>query len=296
MLEDLDGRIAVVTGGASGIGLAMGEAFLEAGMTVVLSDVDESALAVQVERLSASVGDRVDGRLCDVADPEAVFGLADSVWSRHGAVHLLCNNAGVASAAPILQSTPSQWKWTVDINVLGVAHGVLAFVPRMVESGIGHVVNTASQAGLSTNVGFGMYAASKHAVVGLTEALYRELESTPIGVSCLCPNAVSTAISDIARLRPSWVVVDGSDDIIQESFGGIIAEHGIEPASVATHVVEAVRAGRFWVFTHEVTKSIAQLRFEDIQADRVPQPHPGDLARIGLAGLPNHFQEEVAEQ
>ena len=295
MLEDLDGRIAVVTGGASGIGLAMVEAFLDAGMTVVLSDVDEAVLAVQVDRLSAIVGDRVDGQVCDVADPEAVLGLADLVWSRHGAVHVLCNNAGIASAAPILQSTPSQWKWTFDINVLGVAHGGLAFVPRMVESGIGHVVNTASQAGLSTNVGFGMYAASKHAVVGLSEALYRELENTPIGVSCLCPNAVSTAISDIARLRPSWVEVDESDDNIQESFGGIIAEHGIEPASVAAHVVEAVRTGRFWVFTHEVTKSIAQLRFEDIQADSVPQPNPGDLARKGLIDLPDRFHEEVAE-
>ncbi len=282
MLEDLDGRVAVVTGGASGIGLAMGEAFLDAGMTVVLSDVDESVLAVQVDRLSTSAGDRVDGHVCDVTDSDAVAGLADSVWDRHGSVHILCNNAGIAPASPILQSTPSQWRWTFDINVLGVAHGVLAFVPRMLEAGIGHVVNTASQAGLATNVICGMYAASKHAVVGLSEALYRELEDTPIGVSCLCPNAVSTSIFDVARLRPDWVEVNEADDDIQDSFAEVVREHGVEPALVANQVVEAVRTGRFWVFTHDVTVPMALLRFEDLKADRNPSPNPGDLARMGL--------------
>jgi NAD(P)-dependent dehydrogenase (short-subunit alcohol dehydrogenase family) len=285
MLEDLDDRVAVVTGGASGIGLAIGEAFLDAGMTVVLSDVDESALTAQIDRLSSSVGNRIEGQVCDVTDSEAVQGLADLVWNRYGAVHVLCNNAGVAPAAPILQTTPSQWRWTFDINVLGVAHGVLAFVPQMVEAGIGHVVNTASQAGLATNVICGMYAASKHAVVGLSEALYRELEDTPIGVSCLCPNAVSTAIFDVARLRPDWVEVDESDHDIQHSFGEIVREKGIEPSLVAHHVVEAVRAGRFWVLTHDVTLPIALLRSEDLRADRNPSLHPGDLARMGLNAL-----------
>ena len=281
MLEDLDGRVAVITGGASGIGLAMGEAFLDAGMTVVLSDVDEPALTAQVDRLSSNGENRVEGQICDVTDSEAVLGLADSVWNRYGAVHVLCNNAGVAPAASILQSHPSQWKWTFDINVLGVAHGVLAFVPRMVEAGIGHVVNTASQAGLATNVICGMYAASKHAVVGLSEALYRELEDTPVGVSCLCPNAVSTAIFDVARLRPDWVETDEADDDLQNSFGEIVREQGMEPALVANQVVEAVRARRFWVLTHEVTVPIALLRSEDLRADRNPSPNPGDLARRG---------------
>jgi len=159
MIEDLDGRVAVVTGGASGIGLAMGEAFLKAGMTVVLSDVDEPALEREVARLSVTFSDQIRGQVCDVTDNDAVVELANSVRDRHGPVHVLCNNAGVAPAAPILQSTPSQWKWTFDINVQGVAHGVLAFVPQMVEAGIGHVVNTASQAGLATNTRCGVYAA-----------------------------------------------------------------------------------------------------------------------------------------
>ena len=287
MLEDLGGRVAVVTGGASGIGLAMGEAFLDAGMTVVLSDVDESALGAQVDRLSASAGNRVEGQVCDVTDSEAVLGLADLVWDRYETVHVLCNNAGVAPAEPILQTTPSQWKWTFDINVLGVAHGVLAFVPRMVEAGIGHVVNTASQAGLATNVICGMYAASKHAVVGLSEALYRELEDTPVGVSCLCPNAVSTAIFDVARLRPDWVEVGENADGIQSSFGELVKEQGIAPSLVANQVVEAVRAGRFWVLTHDVTVPIALLRSEDLRVGRNPSSNPGDLARMRVESLAN---------
>jgi len=280
MIEDLDGRVAVVTGGASGIGLAMGEAFLKAGMTVVLSDVDEQALGREVDRLSVTFSDQINGQVCDVTDSEAVVDLANSVWGRYGAVHVLCNNAGVAPAAPILQSTPSQWKWTFDINVLGVAHGVLAFVPQMVEAGIGHVINTASQAGLATNTSFGVYAASKHAVVGLSEALYRELEDTSIGVSCLCPNAVLTSIFDVARLRPDWVEVSETDDDIQESFSGVLREHGIEPALVANEVVEAVRTGKFWVFTHEITKHVALRRFEDLEAGCSPSPNPQEPIKI----------------
>ena len=282
MIEDLGGRVAVVTGAASGIGLAMGEAFLDAGMTVVLSDVDEMALGAQVERLSASVGDRVDGVVCDVTDPNATSDLADSAWDRHGAVHILCNNAGIAYAAPILQSTPTEWRWTFDVNVLGVAHGVMAFIPRMVEAGIGHVVNTASEAGLATNVICGMYAASKHAVVGLSEALYRELEDTPIGVSCLCPNAVSTAIFDVGRLRPDWVEVHGSGEDLQNSLSGMVKERGMAPETVANRVVEAVRTGKFWVLTHHETVPKALLRFEDLKANRNPSPNPGDMARLAV--------------
>jgi NAD(P)-dependent dehydrogenase (short-subunit alcohol dehydrogenase family) len=279
MIEDLDGRVAVVTGGASGIGLAMGEAFLKAGMTVVLSDVDEPALEREVARLSVTFSDQIRGQVCDVTDNDAVVELANSVRDRHGPVHVLCNNAGVAPAAPILQSTPSQWKWTFDINVLGVAHGVLAFVPQMVEAGIGHVVNTASQAGLATNTRCGVYAASKHAVVGLSEALYRELEGTSIGVSCLCPNAVSTSIFDVARLRPDWVEVTEADDEIQEAFSGVVRDNGIDPALVADEVVEAVKTGKFWVFTHEITKHIALSRFEDLETGGV-SPNPQDLTRV----------------
>ena len=269
MLEELDGRVAVVTGAASGIGLAMSEAFLAEGMHVVLSDRDEASLDAQVARLTEA-GGSVSGVVCDVVDPEAVAALADSAWDRHGAVHLLCNNAGVGPAGPMLQTTPAEWRWTFDVNVLGVAHGVTTFAPRMVEAGAGHIVNVASQAGVMTSELLGMYCASKHAVVGLSEALYRELEPTPVGVSCLCPELVRTEIFDVGRLRPDWVDVHGSSGETQAALGEMLDERGIQPAEVATRVVEAVRSGRFWVFTHDVTLGMAMRRFEDLQADRNP--------------------------
>ena len=276
MIEDLDGRVAVVTGAASGIGLAMVEAFLDQGMSVVLSDVDESALAVQVDRLAAAVGstDRVSGMVCDVADADAVTALADTAWSRHGGVHVLCNNAGVGPAGAMLDTTASEWRWTFEVNVLGVAHGVLAFAPRMVDAGVGHIVNVASQAGLMTTAFLGMYASSKHAVVGLSEALYRELELSPVGVSCLCPELVSTAIFDVARVRPDWVDVHETSEATQGSLAEILGERGISTGLVADRVVDAVRDGRFWVFTHDVTVPVAARRFEDLQAGRNPTDAP----------------------
>jgi len=270
VIQQLHGRVAVVTGAASGIGLAMVEAFLVEGMSVVLSDIDGDALAGEVDRLSAEVGERVSGEPCDVTDPDSVTTLADVVWDRHGGVHVLCNNAGVGPAGAMLDTTPSEWRWTFDVNVLGVVHGVLAFAPRMLAAGVGHIVNVASQAGLMTNAFLGMYAASKHAVVGLSEALHRELEQTPIGVSCLCPELVSTAIFDVARLRPDWVEVGETNDATQASLAKLLAERGISTDLVAERVVDAVRSGRFWVFTHDATLSAASRRFEDLQAGRNP--------------------------
>ncbi len=274
MIEDLNGRVAVVTGAASGIGLAMVEAFLTEGMNVVLSDVDAGALDAQVGRLTPEVGDRASGVVCDVTDPDAVTALADTAWDRHGAVHVLCNNAGVGPAGAMLDTTAAEWRWTFEVNVLGVAHGVLAFAPRMVAAGAGHIVNVASQAGLMTNAFLGMYAASKHAVVGLSEALYRELEATPVGVSCLCPELVSTAIFDVARVRPDWVDVHESNDATQGSLAELLDDRGIGTDLVAERVVDAVRADRFWVFTHDVTVPVAARRFEDLQAGRNPTAAP----------------------
>lgn len=273
MLEDLNGRVAVVTGAASGIGLGMAEAFLAEGMSVVLSDIDPVGLETEVERLSSAAGDRVSGFVCDVADAEAVRLLADSARSQYGTVHLLCNNAGVGPAGPMLQTTPSEWRWTVGVNLMGVAHGVIAFVPQMVEAGVGHVVNVASQAGLMTTDFLGMYAATKHGVVGLSEALYRELESTSVGVSCLCPELVATDIFDVARVRPDWVDVNNHSAETQMALGGLLGERGIRTVEVAEQVVGAVKTGQFWVFTHDVTPGIAARRIEDISDSRNPSPN-----------------------
>jgi len=271
VIEQLEGRVAVVTGAASGIGLAMVEAFLGEGMSVVLSDLDGSGLDAQVARLSADGGD-VFGVVCDVADPDAVVRMAEQCWERHGDVHVLCNNAGVGPTGPMLATTPAEWRWTIGVNVLGVAHGVTTFAPRMVEAGVGHIVNVSSQAGVMTSELLGMYCASKHAVVGLSEALYRELESTPVGVSCLCPEFVRTQVFDVARVRPDWVEVEDGHDAMIPGLSAVLEERGIEPADVAARVVDAVRTDRFWVFTHPFTVGFAERRIEDLRADRNPEP------------------------
>ncbi len=272
-MEHLEGRVAVVTGAASGIGLAMVEAFVAEGMRVVMADVEEAALTSQVERLGG-VGAEVVGVGCDVTDPAAVSALAESTLDAFGSVHLLCNNAGIGPSGPMLTTTPTEWQWLIGVNVLGVAYGVTTFAPLMVEAGAGHIVNTASQAGLMTTVQLGMYCASKHAVVGLSEALYRELEDTPVGVSCLCPELVSTRIFDSGRNRPDWVEVGEAgeeavpDGLMQE----LLAARGIGADAVAAAVVEAVREDRFWVFTHDVTLPQAMRRYEDLTAGRNPSP------------------------
>ena len=268
-MRELDDRVAVVTGAASGIGLAMTEAFLAEGMSVVMADVQDDALTARASRLE-SAGAPVLGVLCDVTDPAAVQALADATLDHFGGVHVLCNNAGVGPTGPMLLTTPTEWQWLIAVNVLGVAYGVTTFAPLMVEAGEGHIVNTASQAGLMTTGVLGMYCASKHAVVGLSESLYRELEETPVGVSCLCPELVSTGIFDSERNRPGWVEVDEGHDGADPMLREVLAVRGIGPGEVAAAVVEAVRADRFWVFTHDVTLPQAMRRFDDLQAGRNP--------------------------
>jgi NAD(P)-dependent dehydrogenase (short-subunit alcohol dehydrogenase family) len=268
-VEELAGRVAVVTGAASGIGLAMTEAFVAEGMRVVMADVEEQALVREAERLGRSGAD-VLGVVCDVRDAASVRDLAAQTVEAYGGVHLVCNNAGVAPAGPMLRTSAEEWRWTVDVNVLGVAHGVLAFAPLMVEAGVGHIVNTASEAGLTTNSLLGMYCATKHAVVGLSESLWRELEGTGVGVSCLCPELVRTSIFASERNAPADVQLSAEAGATLAPLRESIAVAGIEPSDVASLVVDAVRADRFWVFTHPQTPGRAVVRAEDIRADRNP--------------------------
>ena len=200
-MKELNGKVAVVTGAASGIGLAMSEQFASEGMKVVMADVEEEALAASASRLQ-SAGADVLGVLCDVSDAASVQDLASQALSAYGGVQVVCNNAGVAPAGPMLETTAEEWAWIVGVNVLGVAHGVMAFAPLMVEAGEGHIVNTASEAGLVTTSVLGMYCATKHAVVGLSESLWRELHPQGVGVSCLCPNLVATRIFHSERKPP----------------------------------------------------------------------------------------------
>jgi NAD(P)-dependent dehydrogenase (short-subunit alcohol dehydrogenase family) len=268
-VSDLNGKTAVVTGAASGIGLALTERFVGEGAKVVMADVEELALAREATRLQRAGAD-VLAVLTDVTDPAQVENLRDQALSQYGAVHVVCNNAGVAPAGPMLTTTAADWRWIVDVNVLGVAHGVITFGPLLVEQGEGHIVNTASEAGLVTTPTLGMYCATKHAVVGLSESLYHELMPQGIGVSCLCPNLVKTGIFHSERNRPHGIDLTAQEHAVISPLRESLEAMGIPPSQVATDVVDAVRSGKFWIFTHPVTKPVAFGRYEDLQADRNP--------------------------
>ena len=268
-VSDLEGKTAVVTGAASGIGLAMTEQFVREGAKVVMADVEEAALVREATRLQGAGAD-VLAVLTNVTDPAQVESLRDQALAQYGAVHVVCNNAGVAPAGPMLNTTAADWRWIVDVNVLGVAYGVITFGPLLVAQGEGHIVNTASEAGLVTTPTLGMYCATKHAVVGMSESLYHELAPQGIGVSCLCPNLVKTSIFHSERNRPHGADLSAQEHAIISPLRESLDAMGIAPAQVATDVVDAVKSGTFWIFTHPVTKPVAFSRFEDIQADRNP--------------------------
>lgn len=268
-MQELRGKVAVVTGGASGIGLALVERFAAEGMKVVASDVEEGALAKEVSRL-VTAGADVLGVRTDVRDPASVRALADETLRRYGAVHVVCNNAGVAPTGPMLEASPEDWRWVIDVNLLGVAYGVHAFAPILRAQGEGHIVNTASEAGLVSSAMLGAYVASKHAVVGLSESLYRELEGSGVGVSVLCPNLVRTKIFHSERNRSDGVELTARQQAAISPLREMIQQAGIAPARVAGDVVDAIRSGRFWIFTHPQTRDYARRRFEDIEADRNP--------------------------
>ena len=252
-------RTAVITGGASGIGLAMARAFAARGARLVLADVDAEALA-RAERELAAQGADVLAILTDVTRRESVAALAERAFERFGAIHLLCNNAGIAVAGPLVGADPGDWQQAMAINFWGVVHGIDAFLPRMLAQGQGgHVVNTSSMAGLVGMDSLGIYCATKFAVVGLSESLQRELAPRGIGVSVLCPMRVATGIAEnSARLlgRASAVADAGSGAAEKmELRGGVIAA-----AEVAERVVRAIETRRFYVFTHPEQGDILRRR------------------------------------
>ena len=252
MSDRFDGAVAVVTGGASGIGLAMARAFADRGSRLVLADIDEAALDAAEAELSAHTD--VMTSVTDVTQLDAMEALAEDVYERFDKVNILCNNAGVAAYGPLSQASIEEWRWVMDINVWGVVHGIQAFVPRMLEGGEqGHIVNTASMSGLVGMLNLGVYCASKFAVVGMSESLARELRSTPIGVTILCPMVVDTKINEhsMAR-RPKG---EGDAFPVGDLVGGIMAAE-----EVADRVIEAIEAQHLYVLTHEEQGSILARR------------------------------------
>jgi NAD(P)-dependent dehydrogenase (short-subunit alcohol dehydrogenase family) len=266
-------EVAVVTGAGGGIGLALAERFAASGLHVVLADVDATALA----SAAAAVRERGVETLeviCDVSDEDAVQALAAATVERFGAVHVVCNNAGVSSQADPWGGPISTWQWVLGVNLWGVIHGVRAFLPRLIEGGGGHIVNTASIAGLYP--GFGAsYDASKHAVVALTEDLYRDLQTSgqPVGVSVLCPGWVRTGIVDAERNWPASLGEappnDERSEIVLKYVRRAIDE-GTTPAAVADLVADAIGEGRFWVFPHDDFVELAVQRWHEIAERQNP--------------------------
>jgi len=270
---ELDGRTAVVTGAASGIGLAMTERFLTEGMSVVMADIEQPALERETARITHA-GGTVTPVVCDVSDPDQVAGLRDAALAAHGAVHLLCNNAGVASGRPNHKTKPAVWDWVVGVNLLGPAYGVSAFVPGMVEQGEGHVVNTSSEAGLTSSPMLGSYHATKYGVVGLSESLAMELEGTGVGVSCLCPELVATRIFESTRNAPAALGYSPPSEIPIDQVAAAMGTVAMPPADVAADVVYAVRANQFWILTHQSTRAQMAARNRRLEQGRNPKFGP----------------------
>lgn len=273
-MKDLADRVAVVTGAASGIGRALVERFAAEGMRVVLADIEAAALDEAAGQMR-DAGHEVAALQTDVSSPGHLMRLADFTLERYGAAHLLCNNAGVGIGGTIWEHTPEDWRWLIDVNVLGVANGLRAFVPRMLEQGDEcHIVNTASAAGLDARAWLGMYSATKHAVVAISEALAAELEmrNANIGVSVLCPALVNTRIAESERNRPGSGIQEepralGPDArAFDEAFRAALAQ-GLPPDDVAGAVVDAVRHRRFYVITNRETEARLIARHERMLRD-----------------------------
>ena len=248
-LDGLRGRVAVITGGASGIGRALAERFATAGARLVLADVEEPALAAAGAELRAA-GAEVAEVVTDVADPGAVDALADAAYERFGVVHVVCNNAGVVSTGPSWEQSIEDWQWVLGVDLWGVIHGVRSFVPRMLAGGEpGHIVNTASIAGLLPFPNIAPYDVAKAGVVALSEALHSELRAAggAIGVSVLCPGVVPTRISESGRNRPGAARPEQLDIGTQRN----PPPTALTPAQIAEQVHDAIVGERFWIVTHE---------------------------------------------
>lgn len=276
-MDQLSGKVAVVTGGAAGIGWAVARRAAALGMKIVLADIEEEPLAKAQASMEAD-GVEVLGVRCDVADAESVDALRDATVDRFGAVHLVHNNAGVGSGGFIWETPLADWKWVLGVDLWGVVHGIRSFVPLMLEQGEGHVVNTASLAGLVSTPFMGPYNAAKHAVVTMSETLLKELRliGAPIGVSVLCPAFVRTGIADSHRNRPSWAPAPEASeagDNIQGVISGLVAS-GIEPEIVGAKVMDAVQSNTFYILTHPDSAPAVSMRMHDIVEGRSPRDAP----------------------
>jgi len=275
-MKDFTGKTAVITGGAGGIGRAMGELFLAQGMNVVLGDVEQAALDKAVAQLSAS--GPCTGVVIDVSRAEDVQRLADTALAEYGAIHIACNNAGVFAGGLLWEESVADYQWLLDVNVWGVIHGIRTFVPVMAAQDTEcHIVNTASMAAVTAMPYSGIYHMTKHAVLALSESLYHELafHAPNVKVSVLCPEAINTGIAASERNRPEGYRRTG--DIVESDARAMVSQAladsvaaGVGPEVMARRVLEGIMEERFYLLSDEAWREAANIRLDDVRLARNP--------------------------
>jgi NAD(P)-dependent dehydrogenase (short-subunit alcohol dehydrogenase family) len=274
-MKDLKGKTAAITGAGSGLGRAMALAFEREGMQLALADIDERALA---ETISLLGGPPVASMVVDVSRQADVEAFSQKIKQPY----LVCNNAGVSPLGAVWENSVGDWQWILNVNLWGVIHGVRAFTPRLIAQGEGHIVNTASVAGLISPPGSGAYNVTKHAVVALSESLHHDLKerNSSVGVSVLCPAYVPTGISSSERNRPAGLSSAPKSEVTKAKEANLkkaVASGRLTADDVANAVVAAVKEDRFYILTHPRIKGAIQARMEDILAERPPR----DPLRLG---------------
>jgi NAD(P)-dependent dehydrogenase (short-subunit alcohol dehydrogenase family) len=296
MIKDFKGKTAVLTGAGSGFGLECARIAARLGMNLVLADVQQDALDIATGELNAS-GAQILAMHVDVSKAAQVEALGTATLERFGAPHFVFNNAGVASGGLIWENSVADWEWVLGVNLMGVAHGVRVFTPMMLAAAAadpayaGHIVNTASMAGLISAPNMGVYTVSKHAVVALTETLYQDLSlvSDQVSASVLCPYFVPTGISQSHRNRPAEFKMPGTRITKSQMIGQAMSDKAVgsgkvSAADVAQKVFDAIKAGQFYIYSHPQSLATAQTRMEDIVQSRNPSDPFAARPDIG-AGL-----------
>ena len=300
MISDFKGKTAVLTGGASGFGLECARLGASLGMNVVLVDVQKDALKVAHDEIKA-MGVQVMAKLVDVSSAEAMQDLATAVQERFGAPHFVFNNAGVGSGGLVWENSVKDWEWLLGVNLWGVIHGVRLFTPMMLDAAKhdpsfqGHIVNTASMAGLLTPPNMGIYNVTKHAVVALTETLYQDLKlvSEQISASVLCPYFVPTGINQSERNRPANLpsgAATKSQLIGQAMSDKAVGSGKVSAAQVAQMVFDAIKAKQFYIYSHTKALGNAQTRFDAIVHGTNPPDPFAERPDIGVI-LRNSLKE-----